>query len=317
MHWEQQDVPEVSFGEIDVGVELTAGMGELVRLGDTLYSFGGTQFMDAVLPAAWRWTDGGTWEVVESESEFFLGSVTSVTASDEALLAVTTSFSEGLRGTVSTWLWTAADSWVKTGLASSPEEDISVHDVTWNDDAYIAVGEVAESQGSSGPDAWPRAPSIWRSANGQDWTATQLPEGASSVCSVTPLPTGGFVALGRTGDSAASWTSIDGGDWVEGTIGLPAGPGVRADEQDATPCNVVAFDGGLLASASVEGATLTWTSRDGGDWSFDQRLDILRVHAFRMAALGDQVLLFGDRVDPEAESGFRSVLLRGKGSPAT
>ena len=317
MHWEEQNVPEVSFGDIDVGVELTAGMGKLIRLGDTLYSFGGTQFMDAVLPTAWRWTDGGTWEVIESESEFFLGSVTSVTASDEALLAVTTSFSGGLRGTVSTWLWTAADSWVKTGLASSPEEDISVHDVAWNDDAYIAVGEVAESQQGSGPDAWPRAPSIWRSANGRDWTATQLPESASSVCSVTPLPTGGFVALGRTGDGAASWTSIDGGDWVEGTIGLPGGPGVRADEQGATPCNVVAFDGGLLASAPVEGATLTWTSRDGGNWSFDQRLDVFGVHATKMAAVGDHVFLFGNRVDPEGESGFRDVLLRGRGSPAT
>ena len=163
-HWEQQDVPEVSFGEIDVGVQLTAGMGELIRLGDTLYSFGGTQFMDAVLPAAWRWTDGGTWEVIESENEFFGGMVTSVTASDEALLAVTTSFSGGLRGTVSTWLWTPADSWVKTGLASSPEEDISVHDVAWNDDAYIALGELAEAQEGLQPWDWPRAPSMWTSA---------------------------------------------------------------------------------------------------------------------------------------------------------
>lgn len=92
---------------------------------------------------------------------------------------------------------------------------------------------------------------------------------------------------------------------------------VRATEQDATPCNVVAFDGGLLASASVEDATLTWTSPDGGNWSFDQRIDISGVHAFRIAALGDQVLLFGSRVDPEAESGFRDVLLRGTVSPAT
>ena len=119
------------------------------------------------------------------------------------------------------------------------------------------------------------------------------------------------MALGTKNDGAASWTSTDGGDWVEGTIGLPGGPGVRAIEQDARPCNLVAFDGGLLASASVEDATLTWTSRDGGAWSFDQRLDIAGVQAFSLAALGDQLLIFGNRVDPEAESGFRSVVLRG------
>lgn len=94
--WERHEVPEQSFGEIDPGVKLTAGMGRLIRLGDTLYSFGGAQFMDAVLFAAWRWTDGGAWEVIESGSEFFAGGrVTAVTASDEALLAVRISFAVG------------------------------------------------------------------------------------------------------------------------------------------------------------------------------------------------------------------------------
>lgn len=79
---------------------------------------------------------------------------------------------------------------------------------------------------------------------------------------------------------------------------------------------MAAFDGGLLASEQVEGATLMWTSRDGGDWSFDQRLAVVGVHALRIAALGDHMLLFGQRVDPEAEGGIRDVLLRGTVSRA-
>ena len=169
-----------------------------------------------------------------------------------------------------------ASSWVKTGLASSADEDIRVHGVAWNDGSYVAVGDVAEPQEGSAPDAWPRVPSIWSSTDGRDWTAMQLPDGMSSVCSVTALPSGGFVALGMAGERVASWTSLDAVGWVEGSVEQPAEPDRIAANLGGTPCNVVAFDGGLLASATVEGATLTWTSGDGQSWSLDQRLDIWR-----------------------------------------
>lgn len=49
--WEEHDVPERSFGQIGDGIELTASMGGLIRLGDTLYSFGGMTFMDSATGA--------------------------------------------------------------------------------------------------------------------------------------------------------------------------------------------------------------------------------------------------------------------------
>ena len=311
--WEEHDVPERSFGPIGDGSgrELMAGMGQLVRLGDTVYSFGGMHFMDSETGVGWRWTDGSDWELIESDSGFFAGGIAHVTASDDALFGINSGFTGGPLLRPSTWLWTPATSWVQTPLTSSEDAEITVEVSAWGNGTFVAAGYSAPKVEGVERWDWPPTPSMWTSPDGRAWTAIQPPAGMSRVCSLTARPDGGFVALGTTNDGAASWTSIDGGEWVEGTIGLPAGPGVRASEQDARPCNVVAFDGGLLASASVEDATLTWTSPDGQNWSFDQRLDTVRVHPTRMAALGDQVLIFGNRVDPDAQSGFRDVLLRG------
>ena len=317
--WEEHDVPERLFGQIGggSGLEFTAVMGQLVRLGGTLYSFGGMHIMDSATGVGWRWTDGSEWELIETDSGFFAGGITHVTASDDALFGINSGFTGGPLLRPSTWLWKPATSWVQTPLTSSEDAEITVDASAWGNGTFVAAGFSARKVEGVQPWDWPRTPSMWRSPDGLAWTAIQPPAGMSTVCSLTARPGGGFVALGTTNDSAASWTSIDGGDWVEGTIGLPGGPGVRASEQDATPCSVVAFDGGLLASAPVEGATLTWTSRDGGNWSFDQLLDISGVYATKIAAVGEHVVLFGNRVDPEAESGFREVLLRGRRSPAT
>lgn len=310
--WEQQDVPNHSFGEIDPGVDLTAGMGRLIRLGDTLYSFGGAQFNDAVFLGGWRWTDGGAWEVIESDSEFFAdGRVTAVTASDEALLAVRVSFAGGLRGAYSTWLWTANTSWVETGLASSDDEDIHVQDVAWNAGSYVAVGDRAERQDDIHVDEWPRTPAIWESPDGRDWTLIQPPDGMSSASSVAALPTRGFVALGTVGERLATWTSLQGDEWGEGTIEPPTAPVLVPRVELGWPYRIMALDGGLLAAAGTEGGTLTWTSVDGRFWTFGERLDISGWQSANLAALGNHTLLFGYRVDPQAESGFRQVLLRG------
>lgn len=239
-----------------------------------------------------------------------------VTASDDALFAINSGLTGGPLLRPSTWLWTPATSWVQTPLTSSEDAEIRVEVSAWGKGKFIAAGYWAPKVEGVERWDWPRTLSMWTSPDGRAWTAIQPPAGMSSVCSLMARPAGGFVTLGATNDGAASWMSIDGVDWVEGTIERPAGPGIPASEQDATPCNVVALDGGLLASAQAEGATLTWTSRDGRNWSFDQRLDVVGVHAFRMAALGDLVLLYGNRVDPEAESGLRGVLLRGTVSPA-
>jgi hypothetical protein len=133
----------------------------------------------------------------------------------------------------------------------------------------------------------------------------------SSVNSVAALPTGGFVALGTVSERLATWTSLQGDEWVEGTIEPPTAPAPVPRVELGWPYRIVALDGGLLAAAGTEGGTLTWTSIDGRFWVFGERLDILGWQPANLAALGNHVLLFGYGVDPQAESGFRQVLLRG------
>jgi hypothetical protein len=105
--------------------------------------------------------------------------------------------------------------------------------------------------------------------------------------------------------------SVDGDHWVEGTIEAPSEPALEA----ARPCSVVAFDGGLLATASTEGAKLAWTSIDGRSWAFAESLPISGGGSETLASMGNQVLLVGYRADPEAANGLRQVLLHGVAGP--
>ncbi len=63
----------------------------MVRLHDTLYSLGATEFFnDNIRAVGWRWTDGQDWQVIESESPIFNGGAfRAVATSDEAIFAVT------------------------------------------------------------------------------------------------------------------------------------------------------------------------------------------------------------------------------------
>jgi hypothetical protein len=306
--WEEHDVPERSFGEIGDGVELTGSMGRLVRLGDTLYSFGEMSFMDSVQGSAWRWTDGSDWEVIESSSAFFSGRPTSVAASDDALLAGILSFELGLFGTHSTWLWMPATSWAKTALSSSPDEEISVDHLAWGGGTYVAVGFIAPRVEGVDRWDWPKTPSIWTSSEGLEWTAIQPPDGMTSVCALTPVAGGGFVALAMAGDRPAAWTSTAGDQWVEASLESPPATAVRDLTGLAWRCNVVEVAGALLATASTENRTLTWTSTDSRSWAFGERLDI----ATRAdAALESRVLIVGTVEDTDAPDGFRQVILIG------
>ena len=248
MSWEEHDVPEQSFGELPNGSEFRAGMRTLVRLGDTLYSFGATgMFMDGSHGAGWRWTDGQAWEAIQSASEFFAGEVIAVTASDEALLASTVTFG-GPRGTLATWRWTPATSWVRTSLPS----EILVHALTWADGTFLAAG-------SSAAAATDAQPSMWTSADGVDWSSVGTPDGMSA-CALTSTTAGGFVAFGRAGDRVVAWTSADGATWVESTVEHADASGITDDTLSLGPaCSVVAADDGLVAVMQVDDA-LIWTS---------------------------------------------------------
>lgn len=289
--WEQHDVPEQSFGQFPDGADITAFMRTLVRLGDTLYSFGATPiFIDSSQGAGWRWTDGQAWETIQSSSEFFRGEVMAVTASDEALVASTVTF--GPRGVLDMWRWTPATSWVRTSLAP----DVVASALTWAHGTFLAVGG---------------QPSMWTSADGVDWRSVAIPDGMS-LCAVTSMGTRGFLAFGPAGDRIAAWTSADGATWVESTV-------AHADASGATGCSVVAADDALVAVMQVDHDALKlWTSRDGASWEFQEELEISDVRAaanVSLAAVGRRVLLVDTRSDPTEPDGLRQVVLVGVVEP--
>lgn len=223
---------------------------------------------------------------------------------DEALVASTVTFG-GPRGTLATWRWTPATSWVRTSLRS----EILVHALTWADGTFLASG-------SSAAAATDAQPSMWTSADGADWSSVETPDGMSSVCPLTSTTAEGFVAFGRAGDRIAAWTSPDGAAWVESTIDHADASGITDDTLPLPAASsVVAAEDGLVAVIQVDDA-LIWSSRDGVSWEFQEEVEVsgVRVGAsdrVPLAAVGRHVLLVDTRSDPVEPDGLRQVVFVG------
>ena len=161
----------------------TAGMGQLARLDDTLYSFGtACCFNDFFRPVGWRLTDGEAWDAIQSQSAFFgFGGVLDVAASDTALV-VSTSY--GLGATF-------------TRLAL----DIG-HELGRNQPDGRVTAICTASTTSPGPPAasWPSEPRmpmgipsrprVWSSSDGLTWTPATAPEDAAHLYSVSGTSAG-------------------------------------------------------------------------------------------------------------------------------
>jgi hypothetical protein len=288
--WERHTVPGPSTAHCDaeepICIERSAGMGPMLRLHDTLYSFGATQFFnDYIRAVGWRWTDGQDWQVIESESPIYSGGAfRAATASDSAIFAVTHA---GYPLTERHWRWTPDASWERVGEPISTENPIEFRSVAWVDGLYLAVG--AEYEVDEDIPAWEEesSPAVWSSADGATWTSLTPPDDSMSLCSVTALDDT-FIALGISDGHPTTWRSPDGVRWSAGT--LPT----SASEVAVCTGNVVQIPGGFLAFVSAGDLTLTWTSADGSMWEEGTTLDV-RTFPFSMAAIDDRVVAFGRR----------------------
>jgi hypothetical protein len=309
MTWEEHSVPDLAVAEPNPGTTVDARMGTLVRLGDTLYSFGGNSFIDTVFLVGWYWTDGGAWELVESESGFYDGgSLWALGASDEALVAARVL---PYAGGASTWRWMSDTSWLQSGLSSTPDESVWVADFAWVDGTHVAVGHTAEADPDENPSEWPRTVAVWTSSDGLVWSTATAPDGADGFCAVTALADGGFVALGSAGGAPAAWTSADGISWTEGSVEAP-GTELPLLASPENPCQVITVDDGLLAAVGIPGGSMvSWTSTDGRAWSVGEPLAANGA----IASLGDQLVLVGGVPDPESPTGVRQVVLHGTVEP--
>jgi hypothetical protein len=296
--WTRQDVPDPAPNDCEepddpVCFPNTAGMGQLARLGDTLYSIGVTEsFNDYLRPVGWRLTDGEAWQAIASQSSFYdFGWLIDLSAGDTSLLATKFGPAPFMSNA---WLWTFEDSWTATDLAGSNETPIDVFDTTWGDETFLAIGERAEPIADVGSDQWPVTASVWRSSDGLTWASVEAPPGATSLCAVSATSQG-FMTLGMTDTGPAVWTSTDASSWSNAQLAPSAES--NPDRQVLFPdCGIVELSNGFLAVMGVEEGTLTWTSANGTAWEASETLD-LRTGPDRIAALGQMVVLFGNRGD--------------------
>ena len=223
-------------------IERTAGMGQLERLGDTLYSISTTIFFnDFARPIGWRWTDGEAWQAISSQSEFYgYGVIQDLAASDDALVAVRMGEALGPFGS-SVWRWTPESSWVIGNLASRVDP-LDVFDTAWGSRGFLAVGAVptTDRRDEEGTAA------AWVSDDGLTWRPVEAPSGSTRLCSVAATQIG-FMVTGWTSDGPMIWRSEDGTSWAgsalggAGTVRPEGGPNFRG-------CAVTELEAGLLVA---------------------------------------------------------------------
>jgi hypothetical protein len=284
-------------------------MGELVRLGDTLYSFGTTtSFNDDVGTVGWRRTDGQQWAVIESRSPFHgFGAVQDVSASVSALIAI--KYDRGLASDPTMWRWTPESSWREADFPGLDVFGVEIVDSAWASGTFAAIGAVPDGDDPQGS----KTPTLWTSDDGATWMTGTTPPDAVQLCSIGST-SHGFIVLGSTASGIASWASTDASSWTRSDLATSAG--TTPDPYTRFPtCGVVEFDQGLLAVAVVREGTLTWMSVDGSTWQQGPTLDVAMIED-GMAAVENTVVLFGRSLGtPPAEGLPASVLLIGAVEP--
>jgi hypothetical protein len=304
--WDQHAVPAPSTAHCDeaepICIERSAQMGPMVRLQDTLYSFGATAFFnDYIKAVGWRWTDGYDWQVIESRSAIYSGGAfRAAAAGDTSIFAVTHA---GYPLTERHWLWQPETSWERVGAEISMDNPIGFESVAWRDGTFLAVGTRWTVDRDLPDIEWPAAPASWSSSDGAHWTEVPAPGAAGTFCSVTGTRDG-FIAVGldaRGWPMTWSWTVALG--WGEGSP-LPSSTPLRAGGDSLWGCigGVVELESGFAAFV-CHNSTLTWVSRDRRDWTEAGEVDVC-VNASSVAAMGDTIVAFGKRAPNNAQALF-------------
>jgi hypothetical protein len=177
-----------------------------------------------------------------------------------------------------------------------------LHDVALGQDAggaerLVAVGYTA-IEGIWTADAW-------SSTDGRTWALAPIDSTPGSFgVSVVGSPDGGFVAVGRSGPSAAAWTSPDGATWTPAEV--PAPESTAAPERMTV---VVAARDGFLAGGSAgpelfERHARLWTSPDGASWTrVEDDADFADLEIADIAGAGGGYLALGRIGDGQRGTG--------------
>ena len=317
LSWERHAVPDPIEADCTpsepVCLVRSAQMGPMVRLGDTLYSFGATQFFnDYIRAVGWRWTDGQPWQEIQSESPIFSGGFfKAAAATDESIFAVT---HQGYELTERHWLWRPDTSWQRVGEEISVDNPIEFRSVAWRQGRLLAVGATLDLDAAT--DDRRSDPSVWSSIDGSTWLAGSTPNGASAFCTVSATDDG-FFATGLDGDGhPVVWRTEDGSDWSAAALPTELSVDTGGPDFAMNGCQgkVVELPAGFLAFLPVGDTTLTWTSDDGMTWVEGPPLDI-RTGSTSFAAIDDTIVAFGQRGPMGAPDTMQALFVGTVGPP--
>ena len=213
----------------------------------------------AVTASAWLSTDPRRWSRIAAFPASDGSQAVAVTDGPGGVVAV------GVSGDHAAAWWSAdGRSWSAAAdgpdLHGSPQ--VRMTGVASSPDGYVAVGYLGGLAG-------PIEARFWWSADGRSWSPGTLdgdPAG-TRVAAVEPLPGGGFVAVGATGDARAAdgsavWTSPDGRAWTRLADRAALRRGVMRRLTAAGGLGLVAVGNSADSTRAV-----AWRSADGTDWT--------------------------------------------------
>lgn len=312
--WERHDVPPPADVEVSdvIGEEYIvrgSGMGTLVRLDDTVYSFGFFNLMDFVRPVGWRWTDGAAWEAITSASPFYEeGSIRDAAAGDGVLVAARLDVALSEFGADSeVWAWSPAASWQQSDLSVAEAERVIVNRLAWNEGVFVATGAVVPEQPEPEANWTPRA---WQSTDGRQWHEVAPPSEDAAVCALEADPEGGFVAMGLSAAESIVWR------WREGNwSGIPVAAypvhAGRSGNPFTATCALVPLDNGAVAVLGDAQETRVWRSPDGESWVGGEGFSPAHTsNPPHVAGFGSTVVLAYLESDPTGSS-VRTVVRTG------
>jgi hypothetical protein len=306
--WTRHDVPDPTFIKAmvdDFGPAVYGGttMGSLVRLGDTLFSFG-TFFgpNDFYRPVAWRSPDGASWEFIESKNEFYQGgALTDAEVSGQTVLAArATGLSIAEYGL---WTWTTETSWRQTAVGSTRNATITMLDTAAAGRGILAVGDVLGT--GNQPD-----PIGWRSTDAEHWADVAMPDEMEVAYRIAPAPGGGFSVLGRgVVGTVTIWHTTDGSEWESTDLQ------VCLNAEDCDGYALAQAGDWLVATYQTKEGGAIWLSRDGASWirqqtpAFRSTIGVIgQVLGGQIAGLNGQVFVIVTSGSPEKP---KTVLLGG------
>ncbi len=312
--WERHDVPPPADVEVSdvIGEEYVvqgSGMGTVVRLEDTVYSFGFFNFMDFVRPVGWRWTDGAAWEAITSASPFYeAGSIRDAAAGYGVLVAARLDVALSEFGADSqVWAWSPATSWQRSDLSVTEAERVVVNRLAWNEGRFLATGAIVPEEPAAEA-MW--TPRVWESTDGLRWQEVAPPGEAAAICALEANTDGGFIAMGLSGEEAMLWRWQE-GNWSGTPVAsYPDHPG-RKGNPFMTACAVVPLDQGAVAVFADDHETRVWWSVDGESWTGGGAVSPAHTsNPPHVAGLGSTVVLAHLDSDPTGGS-VRTVVRTG------